>query len=196
MVVNAAYPYTATAASTIINDADNGFNQEAASFRSTATTTTGTPVTVGVVPHGAESSIALALCEILASGTLTEDASTPAAVPVSGSGTLPLTMTITTASFNPPAGALLVAMATTNTATAITITDTSGLGLTWVPQVASSNGDATVWTAQIPGGGGGAVFTPYGTPHPVTTKPNTFTGTDPTADIGEPGFLGQQIGRP
>ncbi len=37
-----------------------------------------------------------------------------------------------------------------------------------------------------------------GTPHPApdTTEPDTFTGTDPKADVGEPGALGAQIGQP
>ena len=40
--------------------------------------------------------------------------------------------------------------------------------------------------------------TPLGTPHnaPDTTEPGVFTGTDPGADVGEPGDLGGQEGEP
>lgn len=33
-----------------------------------------------------------------------------------------------------------------------------------------------------------------GTPHPVTTDTNVFTGTDGKADVGEPADLGAQEG--
>jgi hypothetical protein len=35
-----------------------------------------------------------------------------------------------------------------------------------------------------------------GIPHPVTTLPNSFTGTDSRANVGEPNFLGVSIGVP
>ena len=35
-----------------------------------------------------------------------------------------------------------------------------------------------------------------GIPHPATTEPGVFTGSDPHADVGEPGFLGGVIGEP
>ena len=35
-----------------------------------------------------------------------------------------------------------------------------------------------------------------GTPHPVTTDTNVFTGTDGKADVGEPNDLGAGIGIP
>ena len=153
---NSVYPATANAATSIISDAD-GFGHEAVNFRATATTTSGTPVTVGLTPHGGEASIALALCEILAAGTLTEDASSPAPTPV-GSSNMAFGTSLTSASFTPPAGALLVVMASDDSST-LTITDTSGLGLTWTQQVlaAETGGSfsmwAGIWTAQIPGGG-------------------------------------------
>jgi hypothetical protein len=40
------------------------------------------------------------------------------------------------------------------------------------------------------------VTSPLGEPHPGTTEPGVFTGTDPGADVGEPGDLGAQIGTP
>jgi hypothetical protein len=40
------------------------------------------------------------------------------------------------------------------------------------------------------------VTSPLGEPHDYldTTEPGVFTGTDPQADVGEPGDLGVQIG--
>lgn len=51
-------------------------------MRSLNPTAAGTPVSVGVIPSGNELGWSLALCEILAAGTLAEDASSPPPVPV------------------------------------------------------------------------------------------------------------------
>ena len=88
-----------------------------------------------------------ALLEILPSGVITEDASSPAAVYAASSPT--------TGQFNPPLGALLVAMvaADASTATVLNLSDTSGLGLTWVQQVVAQTAGnlyAGVWTAAMP----------------------------------------------
>ena len=193
----ASYPYSVTGATQVISDAANGSARQAVNLRSTATTTAGTPVTLGVVAEGGESSFSLALCEILASGTLAEDASSPATVPLSGASTMTPVSSLTTASFSPPAGALLVAMGSTGSGTP-TISDSSGL--TWTKQASAvaSSISAAVWTAQIAGGGGGTTYSSYpsGTPHPVPTEPNIFTGTDTNANVGQPGNLGAALGTP
>ena len=104
-----------------------------------------------------------AVLEILPSGTITEDPSSPASVSTI-TGT-----TITTAAFNPPLGSLLVAMvsADASAATVIGLTDTSGLGLTWTQQVVAQSAGAAyaaVWTAPMPpapAAQGGGVYYPY-----------------------------------
>lgn len=118
-------------------------------LRSTAVTgEAGSPVTYGEA--GTTHGISVALAEILASGTLAEDASSPAAVAFAN------VETQTTAAFSPPAGALLVAMIATNGNTGVVtmaLTDTSGLGLTWTPleqQNAAGSGYSGVWAAQLP----------------------------------------------
>jgi len=118
-------------------------------LRSAATTTAGTPVTLGATSD--VNSIAVALCEIEAAGTLAEDSSAPPPVGGSPSGT-----SVATASFTPPAGSLLVAMISANAGSGVVtmaVTDTSGLGLSWVEQskqTVSDDGYAGVWTAQMP----------------------------------------------
>ena len=119
-------------------------------FRLTGLTTAGTPVTVGATaPSGlASGNCDIALAEILTAGTLAEDASSPAVVNANAE-------TVTTASFTPPAGSLLVASAVSNATgsgpVALTIT---GGGLTWTARSVSGNasgtGYAAVWTAPIP----------------------------------------------
>jgi hypothetical protein len=142
--------YTVNASTTLDASGFSG-NTDYSTFRSTAKTTASTPVTLGsTAPTGATFGT-LAMAEILASGTLAEDASTPAGV--TGTGT-----SQTTAAFTPPAGALLVAASAGSgpsaTAYVITITDTSGLGMTWT-QLAmgntSGNDVAGVWATVVPG---------------------------------------------
>jgi hypothetical protein len=145
---DSSYPYTAySAATTILFDADSGFGAEAVAFRSSAVTTASTPVTLGLTAQGSESNTeVIALAEILASGTLAVDASTPPPVPPSGSGNF-AGASQTTASFSPPAGSLLVAIAESETSAP---TISSSPSLTWTEQVAESNSGvayASVWTA-------------------------------------------------
>ena len=119
-----------------------------APLRTTSTTTGGTPVTVGASAGG--TGIGLALVEILASGTLAIDGSSPAAAFSTDAD-----FAVATASFDPPAGCLLVAIVSTNGAgghvnTAV-IADTSGFGLNWeekAVQHASGAGYAGVWIAR------------------------------------------------
>ena len=73
-------------------------------FYSTSKTASGTPVTLGAsAPAGEFNNLVMA--EILASGTLAMDASTPVGL------TSAVAASLTTASFSPPPGALLVASA-------------------------------------------------------------------------------------
>ena len=121
----------------------------------TGTVTSGTPLTFGAgsTPASADHEN-WAAYEIPASGgTITVDGSSPAGV--FGD----ILTSATTASFSPPAGAVLVAMAAaggTGVAGALTctITDTSGLGMTWTQRVVSSTNDGFqpcfVFTATVP----------------------------------------------
>lgn len=115
-------------------------------FRSTATTTASTPVTVGAsAPTEATTNLIWAAAEILASGTLAEDPSSPAP-----KNTTTAT-TISTASFSPPAGSLLVAMVSNNGTGSGTLTMTvSGGGLTWTQLAGETLNAASVWIAQVP----------------------------------------------
>ena len=124
-------------------------------FRSTSTTTASTPVTVGAsAPTGqGAGNIHFAAAEILTSGTLAEDPSSPA-----GKNTTTAT-SVSTAAFTPPPGTLLVAMVSSNglgsgTLT-MTVSDTSGL--TWVQAAGTTYDMASVWLAWVPG-----VFQPQG----------------------------------
>jgi hypothetical protein len=141
---------TPAAATTIVDDiADGTNNQQFTTFKATALTGTPGATTLGFTV-ASSSTGPLAEAEILTAGTLTEDASGPAVV-----STTSLTA-VTTASFTPPAGSLLVALVCSDGGVGVTtmaLTDTSGLGLTWVEQVHNNpaGGDyAGVWTAQIP----------------------------------------------
>jgi hypothetical protein len=107
-------------------------------FFSTSPTAGGTPVTLGASAPAGEFN-QLAMAEILASGTLAVDPSTP---PALFSGFLPA---LTTAQFSPPGGALLVAQAV-GVSNGIAVSDT--LGLTWSPLAVQ--GQSGVWIAQAP----------------------------------------------
>lgn len=128
--------------------------------RTTGTTTEGTPVTIGASSGGAHISIAAA--EILASGTLAEDPSSPAGVYALGED---FPYPATTAAFTPPDGSLLVAVVSANGSPGqvnpMIVSDTSGLGLSWTEVVkadALGAGYAGIWVAPYP---------QTGTPQPV-----------------------------
>ena len=97
---------------------------------------------------------AVALLEILASGTLTEDAANSPAV-----ASTTAALTVTTASFNPGAGSLLVALIASDggaAVTTMTVTDNLGAHLNWTEKVKNnpSGGDyAGVWIADVPAAG-------------------------------------------
>jgi hypothetical protein len=147
--VNTAY--TALASTTLKANVSNASqtNQYGIAV-SSATTTSGTPVTIGAsAPTTAEGQIALA--EILASGTLTEDtANEPANV---SSTTL---TALTTASFTPNPGDLVVVVVSAsggNGANTVSLSNTGGLTFTsLVAATTAFYGVNEVWVAQMPGG--------------------------------------------
>lgn len=122
-----------------------------AAFRSTATTTAATPVTLGI--SGTPAGPGWAAVEIKAGTGLAEDASSPIAA-----STL-VASTIASAAFTPPAGSLIVVMAACEAgfsgATGITITNTGGLTFTQQETGGGGGGNyfAGVWTAVVPSSG-------------------------------------------
>lgn len=144
--------YVANAATTMLGNVYNATTpSEIAAFKSSATTATGTPVTIGSSsPTNGAPQVVLA--EILASGTLTEDTANEPAAATSTTATA-----ITTASFTPNPGDLVVlAVATAggnSGTTTLTITNTGGLAFTTlVTSTASFYGCNAVYVAQMPGG--------------------------------------------
>jgi hypothetical protein len=138
-----AYPengdFTANAATTFTTNAYGGGYCTYGTFRSTSTTTAGTPVTLGATaPTGEYNNILMA--EILASGTLAEDASTPPTLNSTFQSSL------TTATFTPPPGSLLVAQAG-SLSTSVAISDS--LGLTW-HNLAAVSTTYNIWVADMP----------------------------------------------
>ena len=138
--------YTAEAGTTILqNGSLNALRY--LQFRDTNTGSSGVAETVGST--NTTNGISIVAAEILASGTLTIDPSTPAATAVVNAEV------ITCAPFTPPSGSLLVAAVSSNGGTVVTmaLSDTSGLGLAWTEQVKSNvsgDGYTGVWLAQIP----------------------------------------------
>jgi hypothetical protein len=113
-------------------------------------TTAGSNITIGATDTGS-SAISISAVEILQAvgNTLTLDASSPGGAVLGNTS-------MTTASFAPPAGSLLMASVGSNGGSgivSISVTDTSGLGLTWVEQEAqhaTGNGYTGIWTAFMP----------------------------------------------
>ena len=137
--------FTGAAGTTIVDsqvDSSNG-----GTWGSCKTTSaTGTPGATTVGASAPSTAGGCALLEILPSGTITEDASSPVTAFTF------VTTTITTASFTPPPGSLLVAMVSADASTATTVT-VSGGALTWTQQVVSQttgNLYTGVWTAAVP----------------------------------------------
>src|ERR1035438_3369397 len=145
-----ATAFSSPANSTFSQNVVDAVNGDAyGTFRSTATTTNGTPVTLGAAaPTNTINLIDIALAEIRAASTLAEDASSPAGVSTTAA------TTVSTAAFTPPPGSLLVAMVSADATGAGTVTMTvTGGGLAWTA-LAQANGTNTayagVWTAQVP----------------------------------------------
>ncbi len=143
--------FTAEGNTTITQFADNVDQASYAAFRSTSGT-----VTPGATVFGSTTTFATyyGACgvEVLPNGTISIDASSPAVVDSTSLTAL------TTASFTPPGGTLLVAqVATDGSGGAITMAVTSSPSLTWTERVSVSSsvggafGSISVWTAAIPG---------------------------------------------
>ena len=138
--------YTANGSTTYKFD-HAGQGLEYISMVSSATTTAATPVTIGGT--AGVNSISIVLLEIKkGAGALVLDGSTPA-------GLTSTTTSVTSASFTPPSGSLLVLAAELNGgggSVTAAITDTLG-GLTWTEQVKQNmagNWYAGIWTAVVP----------------------------------------------
>ena len=157
--------FTANGSTTFSYNAANtaaGSTWSFGTYRSTATTTASSPVTLGgTAPTSTAGQIGLAQCEIKAGAGLAEDASAPATAVTTAAAT------IATASFTPPPGSLLVAMAvahatgTNGQASALSVSDSSGLTWTKVAATVNAGGTGTfeiaaVFTAQVPAAAGGA----------------------------------------
>lgn len=130
------------------HDTSNG--EYYGSFRTTSAT--GTPGSTLVGSTTANANRNLAAAEILPNGTIAEDASAPAVA------TTMTATAVTTASFTPPAGSLLVAIVPSDGAAGGTLTTmtVSGGGLTWTELVHAASAStcyAGVWVAQVPAGG-------------------------------------------
>jgi hypothetical protein len=154
---NVSTAFTAATGTTFSqNTSDTGDGVAYGTFRLTATTTSGAPVSVGATaPAETAGLLSIALLEIKAGTGLAEDSSSPAAVDTTTAETL------TTASFSPPAGSILVAQVVANctgdgtNSMAVTVSDSSGL--TWTKQASDTQtvGSATyevvsIWTAVVP----------------------------------------------
>ena len=132
-----------------INDATNGATW--GTFHALGVTAGATVrgFTTTNTPTGPE-----AMFEILAAATLAEDGSGPIAASTTGAGPL------TTASFTPPAGSLLVACIASNGGAGTTTfsLSNSGTALNWTQKSQNNpaGGDyAGIWIADIPAAGGG-----------------------------------------
>jgi hypothetical protein len=120
----AAYTANATAATTFVDDVnDTVNNMQYGTCRTTSAT--GTP---GSVTVGASSTVTLggiALAEILPAGTITADASAPAVAQDFNA------TAVTTASFTPPGGALVVALVSSNGGAGVIGMTVSSTGHSW-----------------------------------------------------------------
>jgi hypothetical protein len=166
---NATTSYTANASTTLIDNVSDGTNTvQYGTCKATALSVSGSPKTVGA--SAPSNSGSAAFCEVQPAGTLAEDASAPAVAESTGS------TTVTTASFTPPAGSLIVALVASDGGSGTTTMTVSGGGYTWTQAAsgnASGNGYAGVWLAQVPGGGPG-VGTPPGRAQPGKTWRRRF----------------------
>jgi hypothetical protein len=132
-------------------------------FRATNTTTSLTATVYGMTGTEAGACDCVAV-EILPSGTIAVDSSSPAAVPTDSA------ITVTTASFSPPAASLLVALIGSDgygaNPSGTTMSVTSSPALTWTEMKHSEvYCYAGVWVAQVPGSGPSAAVVPPERPH-------------------------------
>lgn len=143
-------------------------------YQSTGTLTSGTPFTAGSTDS---SNGGVAVLEVPPTGTISIDASSPASV---STVTLGVGATsVTTATFTPPPGTLLLALVTAagTPAGQAAMTVTDSYGLTWTEAVsatAAGNGYAGIWYAYAPT----AVTAPG-----ATTLPGANTGYQYAASV-------------
>lgn len=128
-----------------VQDATNGETYVTFKNNSPSTGTQSIGVTTtNSVPHN------VAWLEVLASGTITESASAPPEV--DGSGTTALS--VTTASFTPPGGSLLVAIVSSDGGAGTTTMTVSGGSLSWTEAIKNNSPAgvdyAGVWIADGP----------------------------------------------
>jgi hypothetical protein len=152
---NTSATFTANGSTTFSQNVADGVNNVCyGTFRSTATTTSGSPVTLGAtLPTESSGLIDLALAEILvaAGQTLAEDAS-------SGTNSTTGAETLAYGPFTPPAGSLIVVQVCPNGTggTPETTAVTSVPALTFTPLVttgASTNASLGIWIAFVPPAG-------------------------------------------
>src|SRR5258708_19597317 len=144
---------TAAALTTVADNVADGVNNaQYVTFKATSLTGTPGATTLGFTV-GSASAGPFAQAEILTAGTLAEDTSGPAVASTTAA------TAVTTASFTPPGGSLLVALVAADGSTGtetMALSDTSGLGLAWT-ELSKNNpagGDyAGVWAAQVPAAG-------------------------------------------
>jgi trimeric autotransporter adhesin len=123
---------------------DSTNSEDYTTFRCAPTGTPGSGVKYGL---SQSNSGGVALAEVLPNGTINEDASAPA-VATALSAT-----TVTTASFTPPAGALMVALVSSDGTTGVQTMDVQGGGVTWTEvkaEQAANCSYAGVWMAYAP----------------------------------------------
>ena len=143
------------------NVPDSGNGTQYGSFYTTSPTSSPAPTTVGASGTGAAGSIS-AIEVLPVGGTApSTDASSPGSPFTTTSATA-----LTTASFTPPAGKLIVVLALVDGGTGGTgsasISDTSGLGLTWAPYAIAAGPPWTgIWTTTMPGAGTVTGARPY-----------------------------------
>jgi hypothetical protein len=149
---DAGTAWTAEPGTTLTDDFhDTTHGEFYGTFRTTSATGTPGPVTVGA--GGGNIFPGVAAQEILAAGTITEDPSAPALV------TTTAATAVTSASFTPPPGSLLVVQvgcdgAGSGSAETCTVTDAGG-GLTWTQMAHTTDPGsiyAGVWIADVPSG--------------------------------------------
>lgn len=148
---NGTTAWTELAASTpfVINAPDVANGSTYGNYRSTGTTTGGTPVTLGASAPTGLASGGLAQAEIRPLTILVEDPASPPPI------TTFAATTVTTATFTTVPGALLVATVCADGGVGVCTMTLTGGGLTWVELVKANGtgkGYAGVWAAQVPGG--------------------------------------------
>lgn len=146
----------------------------------TGTVTGGTGVTVGATSGNGSTGVVGVAYEIKASGGTTPaiDASTPATVSATSSGT-----TLVTASFTPPAGSVVVAVIeSNNSSSSVAISDSSSM--TWTRRDTSASGVIGIFTATV--ASGGAANVNLTTPNLALAAPALTPGASGNVNLTTP----------